>query len=275
MNTSLQAFVTLYFLSPWALSPSLPSGLCLEKVPAASPSLSNKNTGSPSSNRSTTDREQEIITCYEKSGDIALLYLQEAEKVCLRGVLVFISCFLSNLMVWNRLARFITTYCNVFSHGVTQALTKYLVSTWTPECSAIPVGVWWIICWQCASSTNALQPMKANWQTNPFLFYLENVWGDAQAETGNKGDNKSVPTIMLYFHSFEHNRGSYYSFNIRCNEKQGYHLDKVTILSCCVERQLFFKFDLMINGLSKYLLINQSVYCFGSSKVTSEAIIEY
>uniref|UniRef100_A0A3B4YJY1 Tetratricopeptide repeat protein 7B n=1 Tax=Seriola lalandi dorsalis TaxID=1841481 RepID=A0A3B4YJY1_SERLL len=57
-------------------------GLCLEKVPAASPSLSNKNTGSPASNRSTTDREQEIITCYEKSGDIALLYLQEAEKVC-------------------------------------------------------------------------------------------------------------------------------------------------------------------------------------------------
>uniref|UniRef100_A0A671XLF4 Tetratricopeptide repeat domain 7B n=1 Tax=Sparus aurata TaxID=8175 RepID=A0A671XLF4_SPAAU len=56
-------------------------GLCLEKVPAASPSLSNKNTGSPASNRSTTDREQEIINCYEKSGDIALLYLQEAEKV--------------------------------------------------------------------------------------------------------------------------------------------------------------------------------------------------
>uniref|UniRef100_A0A672GNX8 Tetratricopeptide repeat domain 7B n=1 Tax=Salarias fasciatus TaxID=181472 RepID=A0A672GNX8_SALFA len=39
------------------------------------------NTGSPASNRSTTDREQDIITCYEKSGDIALLYLQEAEKV--------------------------------------------------------------------------------------------------------------------------------------------------------------------------------------------------
>uniref|UniRef100_A0A674NLW3 Tetratricopeptide repeat domain 7B n=1 Tax=Takifugu rubripes TaxID=31033 RepID=A0A674NLW3_TAKRU len=56
-------------------------GLCLEKVPAASPSLSNKNTGSPSSVKSTSDREQEIITCYEKSGDIALLYLQEAEKV--------------------------------------------------------------------------------------------------------------------------------------------------------------------------------------------------
>uniref|UniRef100_A0A8C7XUZ8 Tetratricopeptide repeat domain 7B n=1 Tax=Oryzias sinensis TaxID=183150 RepID=A0A8C7XUZ8_9TELE len=40
-----------------------------------------QNSGSPSSSRSTTDREQEIITCYEKSGDIALLYLQEAEKV--------------------------------------------------------------------------------------------------------------------------------------------------------------------------------------------------
>lgn len=59
-----------------------PSGLCLEKVPAASPALSNKNSGSPSSNRSTTDRDQDIINCYEKSGDIALLYLQEAEKVC-------------------------------------------------------------------------------------------------------------------------------------------------------------------------------------------------
>uniref|UniRef100_A0A8C6SKD4 Tetratricopeptide repeat domain 7B n=1 Tax=Neogobius melanostomus TaxID=47308 RepID=A0A8C6SKD4_9GOBI len=40
-----------------------------------------QNTGSPLSNRDTTEREQEIITCYEKSGDIALLYLQEAEKV--------------------------------------------------------------------------------------------------------------------------------------------------------------------------------------------------
>lgn len=56
-------------------------GLCLEKVPAVSPSLSNKNPGSPSSNRNPTEQEQEIITCYEKSGDIALLYLQEAEKV--------------------------------------------------------------------------------------------------------------------------------------------------------------------------------------------------
>uniref|UniRef100_A0A3Q2G7R2 Tetratricopeptide repeat protein 7B n=1 Tax=Cyprinodon variegatus TaxID=28743 RepID=A0A3Q2G7R2_CYPVA len=55
------------------------NGLCLEKVPSSSPSLSNKN--SPSTNRSPAEREQEIITCYEKSGDIALLYLQEAEKV--------------------------------------------------------------------------------------------------------------------------------------------------------------------------------------------------
>uniref|UniRef100_A0A4W5MV33 Tetratricopeptide repeat domain 7B n=1 Tax=Hucho hucho TaxID=62062 RepID=A0A4W5MV33_9TELE len=35
-------------------------GLCLEKVPAASPSLSNCN----------VDKDQEVITCYEKSGDI-------------------------------------------------------------------------------------------------------------------------------------------------------------------------------------------------------------
>lgn len=61
--------------------PSYTSGLCLEKIPAASPTLSNQNTGSPSTNRNTPDREQEIINCYEKSGDIALLYLQEAEKV--------------------------------------------------------------------------------------------------------------------------------------------------------------------------------------------------
>lgn len=66
---------------------NLPSGLCLEKVPAASPSLSNKNTGSPSSIKSTS--EQDIITCYEKSGDIGLLYLQEAEKVQLRKFPIF------------------------------------------------------------------------------------------------------------------------------------------------------------------------------------------
>uniref|UniRef100_A0A8C6SLQ9 Tetratricopeptide repeat domain 7B n=1 Tax=Neogobius melanostomus TaxID=47308 RepID=A0A8C6SLQ9_9GOBI len=41
---------------------------------------------SPLSNRDTTEREQEIITCYEKSGDIALLYLQEAEKALSAGM---------------------------------------------------------------------------------------------------------------------------------------------------------------------------------------------
>uniref|UniRef100_A0A672P150 Tetratricopeptide repeat domain 7B n=1 Tax=Sinocyclocheilus grahami TaxID=75366 RepID=A0A672P150_SINGR len=50
--------------------------LCLEKVPMASPSLSNRN----------VDRDQEIITCYEKSGDIALLYLQEVEKALSVGI---------------------------------------------------------------------------------------------------------------------------------------------------------------------------------------------
>ncbi|XP_056332785.1 tetratricopeptide repeat protein 7B isoform X1 [Danio aesculapii] len=51
-------------------------GLCLEKVPMASPSLSN----------SIADKDQEIITCYEKSGDIALLYLQEVEKALSAGI---------------------------------------------------------------------------------------------------------------------------------------------------------------------------------------------
>lgn len=45
-------------------------GLCLEKLPVSS-STSNLH----------ADREQEVITCYEKAGDIALLYLQEIERV--------------------------------------------------------------------------------------------------------------------------------------------------------------------------------------------------
>ncbi|KAK0132545.1 Tetratricopeptide repeat protein 7B [Merluccius polli] len=62
-------------------------GLCLEKVPTASPLLSNNNTGSPAlSNRTACERDQEIITCYEKSGDIALLYLQEVEKALSAGI---------------------------------------------------------------------------------------------------------------------------------------------------------------------------------------------
>ncbi|XP_048830677.1 tetratricopeptide repeat protein 7B isoform X2 [Brienomyrus brachyistius] len=44
-------------------------GLCLEKLTSHGP-----------------DREQEIITCYEKSGDIALLYLQEMEKALSAGM---------------------------------------------------------------------------------------------------------------------------------------------------------------------------------------------
>ncbi|XP_043998491.1 tetratricopeptide repeat protein 7B-like isoform X3 [Gambusia affinis] len=51
-------------------------GMCLEKIPDSS----------PSTNRSSAAREQEIITCYEKSGDIALLYLQEAEKASSAGI---------------------------------------------------------------------------------------------------------------------------------------------------------------------------------------------
>ncbi|XP_073466949.1 tetratricopeptide repeat protein 7B isoform X1 [Aquarana catesbeiana] len=44
-------------------------GLCLEKLPV-----------SASMNSLHVDRDQEIITCYEKAGDIALLYLQEVER---------------------------------------------------------------------------------------------------------------------------------------------------------------------------------------------------
>uniref|UniRef100_A0A5F8GH52 Tetratricopeptide repeat protein 7B n=1 Tax=Monodelphis domestica TaxID=13616 RepID=A0A5F8GH52_MONDO len=50
-------------------------GLCLEKVPVSS-SASNLH----------VDREQDIITCYEKAGDIALLYLQEIEKVLITNI---------------------------------------------------------------------------------------------------------------------------------------------------------------------------------------------
>ena len=52
-------------------------GLCLEKLPVSS-STSNLH----------VDREQDIITCYEKAGDIALLYLQEIERVSKRRMLI-------------------------------------------------------------------------------------------------------------------------------------------------------------------------------------------
>uniref|UniRef100_A0A8C9A3J3 Tetratricopeptide repeat domain 7B n=1 Tax=Prolemur simus TaxID=1328070 RepID=A0A8C9A3J3_PROSS len=50
-------------------------GLCLEKLPISS-STSNLH----------VDWEQDVITCYEKAGDIALLYLQEIEKVILTNI---------------------------------------------------------------------------------------------------------------------------------------------------------------------------------------------
>ncbi|PNI84681.1 TTC7B isoform 7, partial [Pan troglodytes] len=49
--------------------------LCLEKLPISS-STSNLH----------VDREQDVITCYEKAGDIALLYLQEIERVILSNI---------------------------------------------------------------------------------------------------------------------------------------------------------------------------------------------
>ncbi|XP_029806263.1 tetratricopeptide repeat protein 7B isoform X1 [Suricata suricatta] len=50
-------------------------GLCLEKLPVSS-STSNLH----------VDREQDVVTCYEKAGDIALLYLQEIERVILTNI---------------------------------------------------------------------------------------------------------------------------------------------------------------------------------------------
>uniref|UniRef100_A0A8C5XJH4 Tetratricopeptide repeat protein 7B n=1 Tax=Microcebus murinus TaxID=30608 RepID=A0A8C5XJH4_MICMU len=50
-------------------------GLCLEKLPISS-STSNLH----------VDWEQDVITCYEKAGDIALLYLQEIERVILTNI---------------------------------------------------------------------------------------------------------------------------------------------------------------------------------------------
>uniref|UniRef100_A0A8C8S839 Tetratricopeptide repeat protein 7B n=1 Tax=Pelusios castaneus TaxID=367368 RepID=A0A8C8S839_9SAUR len=50
-------------------------GLCLEKLPISS-----------STSNLPMDREQEIITCYEKAGDIALLYLQEIERVIVTNI---------------------------------------------------------------------------------------------------------------------------------------------------------------------------------------------
>uniref|UniRef100_A0A8P4GR65 Tetratricopeptide repeat protein 7B n=1 Tax=Dicentrarchus labrax TaxID=13489 RepID=A0A8P4GR65_DICLA len=99
--------------------------LSMIKVPAASPSLSNKNTGSPLSNRGATEREQEIITCYEKSGDIALLYLQEAEKVtCLwPGSFLCYVCYVQCL----KLAYLSHNY--LLQYFLTRAFSKCLENT--------------------------------------------------------------------------------------------------------------------------------------------------
>lgn len=129
----------VYSLSPWALFPSLPSGLCLEKVPAASPSLSNKNTGSPSSNRSTTDREQEIITCYEKSGDIALLYLQEAEKVYVCVMLCYVSI---RPPVWGCEIGILVVYCSVFLWVTQKRSSNILLAPGLPN--ALPMPSLWV-----------------------------------------------------------------------------------------------------------------------------------
>lgn len=153
----------MVFVTPCLFSVTLsilslvPSGLCLEKVPAASPSLTNKNTGSPSSNRSTTEREQEIITCYEKSGDIALLYLQEAEKVHVGGILVFYVMFSTGPLVWGCLIGVLVWQLSiaVFSHTVSHkhspsillapGLPSPLPSLWVcGEYSADSVQVWLI-----------------------------------------------------------------------------------------------------------------------------------
>lgn len=56
-------------------------GLCLEKLPVSS-STSNLH----------VDREQDVITCYEKAGDIALLYLQEIERVSKSHTLIPTDC---------------------------------------------------------------------------------------------------------------------------------------------------------------------------------------
>uniref|UniRef100_A0A669D4K7 Tetratricopeptide repeat protein 7B n=1 Tax=Oreochromis niloticus TaxID=8128 RepID=A0A669D4K7_ORENI len=86
-------------------------GLCLEKVPAAS---------------SMTEREQEIITCYEKSGDIALLYLQEAEKVCCQAVMTSQSAGFS-LVVQQLVIFFLSFHVSCLHHcsNLTQGVGRF------------------------------------------------------------------------------------------------------------------------------------------------------
>ncbi|XP_059746956.1 tetratricopeptide repeat protein 7B isoform X4 [Bos taurus] len=67
-------------------------GLCLEKLPISS---------STSSLR--VDREQDIITCYEKAGDIALLYLQEIERTIARQLAEILLRGMCEQSYWNPL----------------------------------------------------------------------------------------------------------------------------------------------------------------------------
>lgn len=132
------------------------------------------------------------------------------------------------------------TFLTTSSRGVTQALTEYLVSALTPKSPAFTVGVWWIICWQRANLTNALQPMLANWQTGLFLItgrILISLNVNVKASFMWDIFNKFMP---------EYNRMCYTIILVcRCNKRKWYHLDKVTKHGCGLETQTFF--NLMIN----------------------------
>uniref|UniRef100_A0A7N4NQ54 Tetratricopeptide repeat protein 7B n=1 Tax=Sarcophilus harrisii TaxID=9305 RepID=A0A7N4NQ54_SARHA len=67
-------------------------GLCLEKLPISS-SASNLH----------VDREQDVITCYEKAGDIALLYLQEIERTIARQLAEILLRGMCEQSYWNPL----------------------------------------------------------------------------------------------------------------------------------------------------------------------------
>ncbi|GAB5573098.1 tetratricopeptide repeat protein 7B isoform X9 [Prionailurus iriomotensis] len=67
-------------------------GLCLEKLPVSS-STSNLH----------VDREQDVITCYEKAGDIALLYLQEIERTIARQLAEILLRGMCEQSYWNPL----------------------------------------------------------------------------------------------------------------------------------------------------------------------------
>uniref|UniRef100_A0AAX7SJT1 Tetratricopeptide repeat protein 7B n=1 Tax=Astatotilapia calliptera TaxID=8154 RepID=A0AAX7SJT1_ASTCA len=99
-------------------------GLCLEKVPAASPM---------------TEREQEIITCYEKSGDIALLYLQEAEKVCCHAVMASQSAAFSLRVVvfhcpYGRVMNILVVFVQTIARQLAEILLRGMCeqSYWSP-----------------------------------------------------------------------------------------------------------------------------------------------